>query len=420
LKLLMVGRKVNKLRNWPARFFRPAFFLLFLITACSTELPIEPEESLYSATGIKVSVSSINFDPTFIGRTSQRQVDIEYGDTLDMELLLSTSDSTVFSVSPDSVHFSKKKQNAAVTVTYKPRVPDSVNLGYLYLITYGWPDTLRILPDTLGVDSLRLAGVGRGYFLDMEMIFIPGGTFTMGQDSAAVGGEFKYHDEWDAHQVTLSDFFIGRYEVTNIQYYEFWKEDSTRHTPRDTSVIGRWPNVALDSPNFPVIGVSWNDAAAFCQWLSLRTGERYTLPTEAQWEYVATGGDSMNIYPWSSDTARANLSPAMLANTRLNGDGYTFTAPVDAFSAGASAFGPFNMAGNVWEWCLDWYDPEYYRQDMLWIDPQGSFDPENQLYKVIRGGSWLEDLDEARNTNRGALDPDNREINVGFRVVRLP
>jgi len=403
---------------------RPVFFLLLLLAACDTELPIEPEESRFSEAGLSFSVNAVNFDPTFMGRASTSNVLVVYGDTLEMVVIIYTSDTTFFRVSPDSVVFSKKKQNVSLTLSYTPGAPDTVDTGYLFLIALSYLDTLKTEPDTVGVDSLRLAGMGQGYFLDVEMIFIPGGTFTMGLDSATAVADTAGLDEIGEHEVALSDFFIGRYEVTNIQYYEFWKEVNPDHTPRDTSAMGSWPDVALNKPNFPVVGVSWHDAVAFCQWLSLRTGERYTLPTEAQWEFVATGGRKRK-FPWSlleggTDTTAAENGSPVYANVRRGGDGYTFTAPVDAFQAGKSAFGALNVAGNVWEWCLDWYDPNYYTTQELFVDPQGSTDPEHQTFKVIRGGSWLDDLREARCSNRAALAPENREINTGFRLVRLP
>jgi formylglycine-generating enzyme required for sulfatase activity len=420
----MLDRSSKHMYFRPVRSLRPAFFLLFFLAACDTELPIEPEESRFSEAGLSLSVDAINFDPTFMGRTSTSTVEVEYGDTLEMVLILFTSDTAFFKVNPDSVTFSKQKRNVTLALSYTPGAPDKVDTGYLFLVALSCLDTLKTEPDTTGVDSLRLAGVGQGYFLDMEMIFIPGGTFTMGIDSASAAGDIRLQDEWPAHEVTLSDFFVGRYEVTNIQYYEFWKEVSPDHTPRDTSAMGSWPDVALNRPNFPVIGASWADATAFCRWLSLRTGERYTLPTEAQWEYVATGGQRRE-FPWSllegeTDTTSTENGSTVYANVRRGGDGYTFTAPVDAFQAGASAFGPLNMAGNVWEWCLDWYDSNYYRSEEIFVDPQGSTNPEHQTFKVIRGGSWLDDLHEASCTNRAALAPENQEINTGFRVVRLP
>ena len=435
----------------PVRLYRPAFFLaITLLAGCNSDLPITPEESKFSASGLSLSAPAVNFEPTFIGRSSSDTVSVEYGDTVDIVLHLHLSDTLHFTLvagkvkadfsSPDStvVSLSKKVRQLTLTLTYKPQVADQVDLAVLYLETFRWTDSLKTDREPVGVDSVRLAGVGLGYYLDLETIFIPGGVFPMGQDSVASGGSVAFHDEWNEHQVTVSDFFIGRYEVTNLQYYEFWKEvnsganpgDTTilGHTPRDTSEIGKWPAVALDKPNFPVIGVSWYDALAFCDWLSLRTGERYTLPTEAQWEYVARGGQQRE-FPWSvtDDSTQAGTDSAgaalILVNVRRGNDGYTFTAPVEAFPSGASAFGPLNMAGNVWEWCFDWYDPDYYRSadsSAVWVDPQGSTDPEHEIFKVIRGGSWLDDLVEARCTNRSAIAPVNREINVGFRVVRLP
>ena len=436
----------------PVRLCRPAFFLgIILLGACNTDLPIAPEESKFSEARLSLKPPVVNFDPTFIGRTSSDTVGVEYGDTVDIVLRMHLTDTTHFTLaagkvitdfaSPDSivVSLSKKVRQLTLTLSYKPMVVDQVNLAVLYLETFRWTDSLKTVRVPVGIDSVRLAGVGLGYYQDLEMIFIPGGTFPMGRDSAASGGDVAFHDEWNEHQVTVSDFFIGRYEVTNLQYYEFWQEvnpdtiphdrDTTiaGHTPRDTTEIGKWPAVALDKPNFPVIGVSWYDAMAFCGWLSLRTGEHYTLPTEAQWEYTARGGKNRE-FPWSvTDSAQAPADTAgaalTLVNVRRGADGYTFTAPVDAFADGASAFGPLNMAGNVWEWCFDWYDQDYYRSadsSAVRRDPQGSTDPEHEIFKVIRGGSWLDDLVEARCTNRSAIAPVNREINVGFRVVRLP
>ncbi|MFH1069213.1 MAG: SUMF1/EgtB/PvdO family nonheme iron enzyme [Candidatus Glassbacteria bacterium] len=410
----------------PVRLIRAAFFLsLAALFACDTNLPIAPEKSEFSETGLKFSLQSVNFDPTFIGRTDSQKIDIEYGDTLDMVLLVSVSDTLYFAVFPDSFFFTKRNKKFAATVTYTPEVPGEANLGYLRLITHGWADSARTIPDTIGADSLRLAGVGQGAYLDLEMMFIPGGSFSMGLDSAAAAASVDTRDQWGVHEVTLSSFFIGRYEVTNLQYYEFWTEVKPGHTPEDTVDIGVWPNVALEKPNFPVVGMSWEDAMAYCQWLSLRTGEHYALPTEAQWEYVATGGEGRE-YPWSqagldSSAVSDSVNPGPYANVKLGKDGYTFTAPVNSFPAGAGKFGTLNMAGNVWEWCLDWYDPDYYRSESdTWVDPQGSLNPEHRLFRVVRGGSCLEDLGQARCANRAALSPGNREVNTGFRVARLP
>ena len=417
---------LNTLLRWPARFIRPAFFLALLTAlSCSEDLPIEPEDSGFSSAGIKLNVDAVTFSPTILGRADTFKLEIEYGDTVDLMLLMSLSDPGRFTAAPDSFYFTKRKKTLSVTLTYAPASAGQPDLGMLYLVTLNFPDTVTGLPDTLGGDSLRLSGIGTDKFLDLELNFIRGGTFSMGVDSVTALNDLGKRDQWGEHDVTLSDFFIGRYEVTNLQYYEFWSEVKPEYTPEDTAVIGTWPQVALQKPNFPAVGVNWDDAMAFCRWMSLRTGERYTLPTEAQWQYAASGGTA-RPYPWSVlDGSAADpadtLDPGPLANTLLGGDGYTFTAPADAFEAGAGAFGPLNMAGNVWEWCLDWYDPDYYRADYeTWIDPQGTRDPEHAVFKIIRGGSWREALSQATCTNRAALSPENKEFNTGFRVVRLP
>ncbi|MCE5271071.1 SUMF1/EgtB/PvdO family nonheme iron enzyme [bacterium] len=403
------------------------FLLLALLSAgCNSDLAILPEESEYSAAGLKLSTYVISFAPTFIGQASTQTVQVQYGDTVQAKVHLVLSDTSVFRVSPDSLSLNRTTKTGSLTVTFTPTGIDSVCHTNLYLITTGWADTFHVAIDTVGIDSVRVAGAGQNFYLDLEMVFIPGGTFIMGSDSSAVDSIFyDNRDEIPAHEVHLSSFLIGRYEVTNMQYYEFWREEGDSRTPKDTSGIGAWPGVALSKPNFPVIGVSWEDAVAFCRWLSLRTGAHYTLPTEAQWEYVARGGGARE-YPWSIledepvDSTELAIPLSMRANVKHGGDGYTFTAPVEAFPAGASAFGPLNMAGNAAEWCLDWYNPNYYATEQTWQDPQGSTDLENQFYRVVRGGSYLTEIDQTRTANRSAVAPDNREIDIGFRLVRLP
>ena len=207
----------EKYRCWPVRLSRTAFFLLSAaILACNTDLPIMPEQSEFSEAGIKPSVESINFDPTFIGRTDSLNIDIEYGDTVDMILLLSVTDTFYFHVSPDSFFLSKKTKKVATTVTYRPDVPGKVSLGYLVLVTHDWADSARTVPDTIGIDSLRISGVGQGSYLDLEMIFVPGGSFSMGLDSAAAAASVDTRDQGGGDDVTLSSFFILHYQLTNL------------------------------------------------------------------------------------------------------------------------------------------------------------------------------------------------------------
>lgn len=423
----------------PVRFLRLAFFLLIPLAGCDTGLPTEPvEESVIDVSvklyqdSIKVLTDVVNFQPTFLGRSSVVEIKIAYMDTFNLKLEVDLSDSSVFNVTPSVFSFSKttNQKQKIFTVTFEPAEPDTLVSTYLRLKTFKDPLSPDSIIALVTEDSLQLVGLGQSYYLDLEMVFIAGGSFFMGSGTADDTADVNYEnpDELYTHQVVLSDFFIGRYEVTNQQYYEFWVEQGdSAYRPEYSSVIGSWPQDALDKPNHPVVGVSWEDAMAFCRWLGLRTSERYSLPTEAQWEYVARGGEARE-YPWSSvetelagDTLdNGQEEPVYLLNIRGDSDGYIYTAPVDQFPVGASKFGPLNMSGNVWEWCLDWYDTGYYRYSTDTDDPQGPAGSPDLNYKAIRGGSWLEDLKEARCANRGALDPRNREFNVGFRVVRLP
>jgi formylglycine-generating enzyme required for sulfatase activity len=168
-----------------------------------------------------------------------------------------------------------------------------------------------------------------------EMILIPAGEFIMGSPE----GEGD-DDEHPQHNVFLNAFYIDKYEVTNAQYKQFM--DATGH-----KAPGYWDNERVNQPNQPVVGVTWHDAVAYARWAGKR------LPTEAEWEKAARGIDGRK-YPWGNEWDGSKWS---------SGSGsvvYKSAAPVGSFPEGTSSYGVMDMAGNVWEWCADWYDEAYY------------------------------------------------------------
>ncbi len=222
------------------------------------------------------------------------------------------------------------------------------------------------------------------------MIYIPEGYFPMGTGS----GE---EDQKPMHYVFTSPFFIDKYEVTNSKYKQFI--ESTNHpAPK------YWEDERFNQPDQPVVGVSWFDAMAYARWKGRR------LPTEAEWEKAARGNDG-RLYPWGKKWEKGfNL---FFVNIFGMEDRYKFTAPATYYQSGASPFGVLNMAGNVWEWCLDWYDPEYYKFSPE-LDPEG---PEPKQMKVLRGGSWINNIDEVKATTRARNLPSVKNDIYGFRTV---
>jgi len=212
------------------------------------------------------------------------------------------------------------------------------------------------------------------------MVFIPAGYFLMGSEE---GNE----DEKPQHKVYLDAFYIDVAEVTCARYERFLKE--TGYPPHKL-----W-NPEFDRPEDPVVGVSWYDASAFARWASKR------LPTEAEWEKAARGGLVKKRYPWGNkiDKEKANY----------NSFGIT---PVKSYEA--NSFGLYDMAGNVWEWCQDWYNAEYYRISPR-KNPRG---PMIDSKKVIRGGAWYCNEDALRVSNRHRNDPDLGSFHIGFRCVK--
>jgi formylglycine-generating enzyme required for sulfatase activity len=265
------------------------------------------------------------------------------------------------------------------------------------------------------------------------------------QMTAVAAGNFTMGDSWGdglaaeqpAHSVTLREFEIGKFEVTNAEFYQFvlargyqtkacWlisngsqdAEAGWKQIPGNGLIQPRFWNLsetpwdtcqASNLPNAPVIGVSWFEALAYCQWLSAVTGQKFTLPTEAQWERAARGTGAGSKYPWG------NVWDGTAANWDDSGktDGFSFTAPVGHFERGKTPGGCYDLAGNAWEWCLDWY-AEYAAT--------ASDNPTGPLLgseRVVRGGSWKSISRTLRTAARTKLGPVSANTHVGFRLVRV-
>ncbi|RME72056.1 MAG: formylglycine-generating enzyme family protein, partial [Chloroflexi bacterium] len=219
-----------------------------------------------------------------------------------------------------------------------------------------------------------------------EMVEIPAGPFTMGRDDGPA-------DEGPAHEVDLPAYYIEIFEVTNAQFAAF-VEDTGYVTDAEKTGSSGWRAYTQGKESHPVVKVSWNDAAAYCEWAGRR------LPTEAEWEKAARGPEGF-LYPWGNewDPARANVKEA----------GYRGTTPVGSFADGASPYGVFDMAGNVWEWTADWYQPY-----------PGNTTPDEfygEKFKVLRGGGWFDEADQVLATNRSSTSPEAANDDIGFRCA---
>jgi formylglycine-generating enzyme len=286
------------------------------------------------------------------------------------------------------------------------------------------------LPSRPGEDPGGRSPVGLGNQNGDGMIELPGGTFRMGTDDP---DGFPEDREGPIREVTVARFAIAAHCVTNERFAEFvdatgyrtdaerfgWSYVFAKFLPRDLrrasprlerapwwcGVSGAFwrrpegPGSDLDGRwDHPVVHVSWHDAEAFCAWAGLR------LPTEVEWEYAARGGLDQARYPWGDELTpdgehRCNIWQGRFPVRDTADDGYSGTAPVDAFEP--NGFGLYNVAGNVWEWCADWFDPA-------------------QQNRTMRGGSYLcheSYCNRYRVAARTANSPDSSSGNLGFRCA---
>jgi formylglycine-generating enzyme required for sulfatase activity len=255
-----------------------------------------------------------------------------------------------------------------------------------------------------------------------ELALIPSGDFVMGSEDADA-------DEGPAHRVHLDEFLIGIQPVTNAEYESFVRDTGHRapaiyELPLVVTAGGNereqafratgQPYVWLDSeaPNdrrdHPVTLVRWEDAIAYCAWLSGATGKIIRLPSEAEWEKAARGGLEGKRYPWGDTIDSAN------ANFHHDGGpgAVRGTSPCRAFPP--NGYGLFDIAGNVWEWVHDWHSASYYATS----PQQAPTGPPEGALRVIRGGSWVSaDPRMLACSHRHKVPPDTYSYGIGFRVV---
>ena len=238
--------------------------------------------------------------------------------------------------------------------------------------------------DGVVVDTSTLIEQG-----DVRMILIPAGEFIVGSIERE-----GYSDEHPPVTVDLDAFYIDWCEVTNAQFTLFM--EATGH-----SAPKYWHDERYSRPEQPVVGVTWHDAAAYAKWAWKR------LPTEAEWEKAARGTDG-RMYPWGNEW------DSLKCNSNIGANGRQSPAPVANFREGASPYGVMDMAGNVWEWCADWYGSNYSRGPRK--NPKG---PDFSGERVLRGGSWCTtDHAYLRCANRNWFSPDFGFDDAGFRCAR--
>jgi serine/threonine-protein kinase len=272
------------------------------------------------------------------------------------------------------------------------------------------------------------------------MVLVPAGEFSMGSDGDEIDRLLKnwtnvkretFNDEIPRHRVYLDAFYIDKHEVTNARFQQFvqatgHRTQAEREGSGDVYTGQKWEQVnganwrAPRGPGssiasleqHPVVQVSQEDAKAYCSWAGKR------LPTEAEWEKAARGTDGQ-IYPWGNqfDGKRANFCDT---NCDLNwkdnaaNDGYRYTAPVGSYEGGKSPYGAYDMAGNVWEWVVDWYGENYYRNSPA-RNPQG---PGSGDQAVLRGGGWNYSTLPVRAPLRSRDAPAARSADLGFRCAK--
>ena len=222
-----------------------------------------------------------------------------------------------------------------------------------------------------------------------ELVRVPEGWFAM-------GSERGFDCERPVHRVWVEAFLLAACQVTNAEYAVFLRETGAAAPPT-------WKHPDFCAPRQPVVSVSWFEAAAYCEWLARASGRRYRLPTEAEWERAARGGEEGKPYPWGEEPPQSRPG---YASRWLRG-------PEPVGRGAPNAFGLYDLCENVHEWCRDWFDAGYYA-----VSPERNpAGPESGVRRASRGGSWRHHIKASQCHTRSSIPPGFQYADYGFRVA---
>jgi len=225
-----------------------------------------------------------------------------------------------------------------------------------------------------------------------DLVPIPAGWFLMGSETGQ-------DNERPVHRVWVDEFLFAAHQVTNTEYARFLQTTGSLPPPF-------WNDANFNHPEQPVVGVSWFEAAKYCEWLRAVAGRHFRLPTEAEWEHATRGGVEGKLYPWG------DAPPQSLPDYAQRWQ--TGPEPVGRYAP--NPFGLYDAAENVHEWCSDWFDSGYYAVSPD-RNPQG---PETGIRRASRGGSWRHHIKVARCAARSSIPPQFQYADYGFRVACDP
>lgn len=246
--------------------------------------------------------------------------------------------------------------------------------------------------------------VETAFGMELQMVYVEGGTFMMGATEEQ--GDDVVDAEKPVHSVTLDGFYIGKYEITQAQWEAVMGTTVAQQCNKEFQEQGGDMELRGVGDNYPMYYVSWEEVQSFCKKLSAQAGKKYRLPTEAEWEYAARGGnkadgtkyagsDNIDEVAWNVSNGKSDETSYSVGMKRPNG------------------LGLYDMTGNVWEWCSDWFGESYYSISST-VNPRG---PSYGSNRVIRGGSWYDDALYCRVSSRHCGMPDIRLSAFGFRIV---
>jgi formylglycine-generating enzyme required for sulfatase activity len=320
------------------------------------------------------------------------------------------------SVQPARTKSQQQTRPASKTpqITVAPRATEGSIFDFIMVKV---DESGKVIDRKTGQARRSIEDLGLG--VKLEMVEIPSGEFWMGSTDAEAQAAFaeikRYYPDADEgwfkaetprHRVAVSPFFMGKYPVTQAQWME---------------VMGDLPEIPDDlrGDEYPVVMVSGEEAGDFCRELSRRTKRQYRLPTEAEWEYACRAGTATPFaFGWNINPEIVNYNGDYPYGSASIGIYRQKTSPVGSLGV-ANAFGLYDMHGNVWEWCSDWYGSDYYkecREQGVVTDPQG---PRPCSGRVLRGGGWYDYAVVCRSADRYDGAPGLRNGYLGFRLVRV-